>query len=73
LALSNIPDYDEQALFAHQKWFFALSDEVKQKLYKQHFAPENKNIYRGLAPFVDNDPSHKELYEVGLDWARVSE
>jgi isopenicillin N synthase-like dioxygenase len=73
LALSNIPDYNEQELFAHQKWFFSLSDKVKQKLYKQHFAPENKNIYRGLAPFVDNDPSHKELYEVGLDWSKVSE
>ena len=29
LALSNIPDYNEQELFAHQKWFFSLSDQVK--------------------------------------------
>ena len=73
LALSNIPGYDEEALFAHQKWFFALSPEVKQRLYKNHFRGENKNLYRGLAPFIDNDPSHKELYEIGLDWAKVSD
>lgn len=73
LALANIPGYDEEALFRHQKWFFALSPEAKQALYKNHFRKENKNLYRGLAPFIDNDPSHKELYEIGLDWAQVSE
>ena len=73
LALANIPGYDEEALFGHQKWFFALSPEVKERLYKNHFRPANKNLYRGLAPFIDNDPSHKELYEVGLDWAQVSD
>ena len=37
LALKNIPDYDEEALFSHQKWFFNLSNEVKKSLYKNHF------------------------------------
>ena len=73
LLLSNIPDYDEDALFEHQKWFFALSDDVKRKLYKNHFLKENQNYYRGLAPFIENDPSHKELYEVGLDISKVSD
>ena len=41
LALSNIPDYNEQELFEHQKWFFSLGDEVKRKLYKQHFLSDN--------------------------------
>lgn len=73
LALSNIPQYDEDELLKHQKWFFAQPDSVKRKLYKNHFLSENKNSYRGLAPFIANDPSHKELYEIGLEWSQVSE
>ena len=38
-----------------------------------HFNKENPNLYRGLAPFVPNDPSFKELYEIGLDYSKVSE
>ena len=34
---------------------------------------ENPNYYRGFAPFIANDPSHKELYEVGLDLSKVSD
>ena len=73
LALSNIPNFDEEALFQHSKWFFNLDDEVKRKLYKNHFVKENSNLYRGFAPFIDNDPSHKELYEMGLEWSQVSD
>jgi isopenicillin N synthase-like dioxygenase len=73
LLLSNIPDYDEEELFKWQKWFFNLSDDVKRKLYKNHFNKESNNFYRGFAPFIANDPSHKELYEVGLDMNLVSE
>ena len=73
LLLSNIPNFDEERLFAHQKWFFGLSDEVKAKLYKNHFKSENPNFYRGFAPFIANDPSFKELYEIGLDYEKVSE
>ncbi len=73
LLLSNVPDYDEDALFQHQKWFFSQSDDVKKKLYKNHFHKENPNYYRGFAPFIPNDPSYKELYEIGLDMDKVSE
>lgn len=73
LLLSNIPGYDEDALFAHMKWFFALSDDIKRKLYKNHFNKENPNYYRGFAPFIANDPSYKELYEIGLDLTKVSD
>lgn len=41
-------------------------------MYKNHFNQENPNFYRGMAPFIDNDPSHKELYEIGLDLYKVS-
>lgn len=73
LLLSNVPGYDEEVLFKHQKWYFNQSEEEKKKLYKTHFNRENKNGYRGHAPFIDNDPSHKELYEIGLEYSRVSE
>ena len=73
LVLSNIPDYNEEKLFEHAKWFWRLPAEVKERLYKKHFKEENPNHYRGLAPFVANDPSHKELYEIGWDYAQVSE
>lgn len=73
LLLSNIPGFDESQLFVHQKWFFNLSDDVKRKMYKNHFLKENPNYYRGFAPFIANDPSYKELYEIGLDLSKVSE
>jgi isopenicillin N synthase-like dioxygenase len=73
LYLSNVPDFDEDELFKWSKWFFALPEEVKSKLIKQQFNNQNANVYRGLSPFIDNDPSHKELYEVGLDLSQVSE
>ena len=73
LLLSNIPGYDEEKLFEHQRWFFNLSDNVKIKLHKNHFNKENPNFYRGFAPFIANDPSFKELYEIGLDYSKVSE
>lgn len=30
----------------------------------KHFNRDNKNIYRGFFPFLDNDPSHKEFYDM---------
>jgi isopenicillin N synthase-like dioxygenase len=73
LLLKNVPNYDEQALFAMTKQLFSLPLEAKRRLYRKDFNPENKNMYRGYAPFIDNDVSHKELYEIGLDYAQVSE
>lgn len=72
LLVSNVPEYDEIQLFEHQKWFFSLPVEEKKKLYKNHFLRENPNYYRGFAPFIANDPSYKELYEIGLDMGKVS-
>lgn len=52
LAITNIPNYNEEELLKQQKWFFSQSDEVKRKLYKKHFNKENTNVYRGFAPFI---------------------
>ena len=34
-------------------------------MYLAHINPDNKNKVRGLIPFLDNDPSYKELYDKG--------
>lgn len=37
-----------------------------------HHNKDNKNMYRGLAPFLDNDPSHKELFDMGQPHDSIS-
>lgn len=49
-----------------------MPDEVKLKLMWKHHNSENKNIFRGLAPFVDNDESHKELFDMGVPYEQIS-
>ena len=39
----------------------------------RHHRAENKNYFRGLIPFVDNDPAHKELYDLGGSVALCSD
>jgi isopenicillin N synthase-like dioxygenase len=73
LLLSNVSGYNEEELFKWQQWFFRLPKEVKSQLYKNHFKRDNHNYYRGFAPFIDNDPSHKELYEIGVDLSQVND
>jgi len=74
LLLSNIPGFSEEEIFKWQKWFFSLPNDVKDKLVMNHFNhPDSPNHYRGLAPFIDNDISHKEFLEVGLDLSKVSD
>lgn len=74
LLLSNIPGFREEEIFRWQKWFFSMPDAVKDKIIMNHFNhPQNPNHYRGLAPFLDNDISHKEFFEVGLDLSKVSD
>ena len=67
LHLTNIDGFDEDRHLEAVKAFHAMPENIKQKLKWKNHNPENNNIYRGLAPFVDNDPSHKELYDMGQD------
>jgi len=73
LLLTNIQDYDEQHLLHWTKWFFSLPQHTLKLLSRKQFREQSNNIYRGLVPFLDNDPSHKEFFEVGLDYSKVSE
>lgn len=68
LALTNITGFDEAELFRLTKWFFSLPESVKKTLHQKHHNSENPNYYRGLAPFLPNDPSLKELYDYGEDY-----
>lgn len=39
---------------------------------KHFWNKQNPNVYRGLAPFIDNDASHVEIYDMGYDFDKVS-
>ena len=65
-ALTNVEDFDEGELYnAVTAFYKEIPVEERNKLIWHNFAPENENYYRGLTPFVDNDPAHKEMYDVG--------
>ena len=65
-AMTNVEDYDEGELYNAVTAFYRdIPAEERSKLTMHNFAPENKNHYRGMTPFVDNDPAHKEMYDMG--------
>lgn len=70
--LKNIPDFDEDALLSIMKEFHALPDSVKQDLKLSQYNPDNSNTYRGFIPFIDNDPSHKEMFDMGCNIAEFT-
>lgn len=72
-ALTNVPGYNETELVEAANWLYSLSEDDKRKLNQKHHNENNTNYYRGLAPFIANDVSHKELYDMGLNYSRVSE
>lgn len=71
--ITNVPDFNEKDLIHYGEWFCNHPEEWKRKFYKRNWNKDNENIYRGLAPFIDNDPSHVEIYDMGLDYDLVSE
>ena len=65
VTLERVPDYDEDELFRAVKAFHHdIPLEEKDKLKLKHFNQKNTNIYRGFFPFLDNDVSHKEMYDM---------
>ncbi len=65
--LKNVPGFDEAALLKSMKEFHALPDTVKHQLKLKTYNADNSNTYRGFIPFIDNDPSHKEIFDMGCD------
>lgn len=65
LHLKNVEGFDEDEHLARVQEFHSIPDSEKESLKWHHHNTANPNYYRGLAPFVDNDPSHKELFDMG--------
>ena len=65
LHLKNVPGFDEDNLLADIKEFFSIPDKIKKQGQPKHLNNKNENIYRGWFPFLDNDISHKEFFDMG--------
>ena len=66
LYVTNVADYDEATLLKYTQWIFRVPKEELKKIYLNHFNSENKNVWRGFTPFIENDPSLKQFFEIGL-------
>lgn len=72
--LKNVPGFDEDDLKnAIQAFYTDISMESKNSLKLRHFNKDNSNIYRGYFPFIDNDPSHKEMFDLGRPLSEITE
>ena len=65
LQLKNVEGFDEARLLADIKEFHSMPDSEKRKIYVQQFNSENQNRLHGFFPFIDNDTSHKEFFDMG--------
>ena len=70
--VTNVPGHDEEKLLNCAKWLCALPKEEKDRLTKKFWNMNNPNVYRGLAPFIENDPSHVEIYDMGYDYDKIT-
>jgi len=71
--IKNVDGFDEDVMFSACKAFHSIPDKEKEKLMWKNHNPNNTNIYRGLSPFLDNDESHKELFDMGIPLENISE
>ena len=65
--------WDEAEHLRIVKAMHSISVSEKKKLYMRHYNLENKNRYRGMVPFLDNDVSHKEFFDMGYPWEWTSD
>jgi isopenicillin N synthase-like dioxygenase len=71
--IKNVEGFDEEEMLSACKAFHGIPEKEKKKLLWKNHNPNNINIYRGLSPFIDNDESHKELFDMGLPNSNISE
>ena len=65
MRLENVQDYDQEEIFKAVKAFhYDISLEDRKFLGLKHFNSNNSNRLHGFFPFIDNDPSHKEFYDM---------
>jgi len=67
LFIDNVEGIDFDKLHECCKWFFGQPKEVKEKILRNHWNPNNKNVYRGHFPIVEGEPSRKEGFECARD------
>jgi|688.fasta_scaffold311572_1 isopenicillin N synthase-like dioxygenase len=65
LYLKNVKGFDEHALLEATKAFYQIPMEERQKLVWHNHDARNKNIFRGLTPFISNSEAHKEFFDMG--------
>jgi isopenicillin N synthase-like dioxygenase len=63
--LTNVAGYDEKNLFSAVKAYHELPLEEKIKMAPRHHNEKNENIFHGYFPFIKNDSSHKEFFDMG--------
>lgn len=71
LLISNVEGFNENQMKKLFHEFHSIPQSEKQKLYMKSYNSENNNIYRGMAPFIDNDESHKEFFDMGISLDQV--
>jgi isopenicillin N synthase-like dioxygenase len=71
--VTNIEGYDEPELLEAIKAFHAIPESEKEKLVLRHHNKNNKNIIRGLMPFINNDVNHKEWFDMGNPIQNISD
>ena len=71
--IKNVDGFDEEEMLSACKAFHGIPEKEKRKLLWKNHNQENKNIFRGLSPFIDNDESHKELFDMGLPLKDISD
>ena len=73
LHLKNVKGFDEDDLLATIKEFHALPDKIKHQMKPRNYVKSHTNNFRGWFPFLDNDVSHKEFFDMGAPWHEVSD
>lgn len=73
LKIKNLEGFDEDRYLMACQMFHNLPMDRKRKLLLAKDNPANPNNYRGYLPFVGNDPSHKEMYDMGMPRAWVNQ
>lgn len=67
LYIDNVEGLNCDLLHKCCEWFFNQPDEVKRKLTRKQWNPENSNVYKGYFPVVPGEPSRKEAFEFSRD------
>ena len=74
VALTDIPEFDEQELHkAIVSFYHDMTEEDRNSLLLKHFNPANENRVLGYFPFLPNDKSHKEIFDMMRPFSDYSE